>query len=486
MLRAIAVKEFFDNLLNLRFSVGLLVTVILTVTSVIIQTQFYTTRMQNFHTDSEQQDAFIEKNGPTSSFFNETPLLPPEPLRIVANGISTDSDISFDASFVHAIFPYIDLVFIVSIILSLLGLLFSYDSICGERESGTLKLICSNTISRATILLGKWIGGTASLLIPFVISIMFAALYIELAPGVRWQPVDWASFGALSVASMVFISLFYLMGMMVSAFSRSSSVSILKAILLWIIIVLVVPNLGPYISTELYPIPSLVRLNKEYEQIMEDSRNQAGFVKKMMELRTALNRKYEEQYGDLFHEYKAIPREELLDRTGMEAPDSDLKAMGLAYRREWRDISRQVYEPIMEALRKTEDQIRLEQERQTEMAQNIAAISPYADYLYLASNLAGTGMASRENVKRAIEEFDEIKNKYSEEKMAEKDRKRISAWKNMVNDPFDISDRPRFSYQEEPVTARIAVSLPYLGVILLYGVLFFAIAFVGFIRYDVR
>ena len=56
----------------------------------------------------------------------------------------------------------------------------------------------------------------------------------------------------------------------------------------------------------------------------------------------------------------------------------------------------------------------------------------------------------------------------------------------MKNDPLDISGRPRFSYEEEPLPARISVSLPYLGVILLYGVLFFAIAFIGFIHYDVR
>ena len=51
---------------------------------------------------------------------------------------------------------------------------------------------------------------------------------------------------------------------------------------------------------------------------------------------------------------------------------------------------------------------------------------------------------------------------------------------------MDISDRPRFSYEEEPLSNRVAACLPYLGVILLYGVLFFAIAFVGFIHYDVR
>ena len=47
MFRAIIIKEFFDNLLNLRFSVGLLVSVVLTVASVMFQAQAHSQRTQD-------------------------------------------------------------------------------------------------------------------------------------------------------------------------------------------------------------------------------------------------------------------------------------------------------------------------------------------------------------------------------------------------------------------------------------------------------
>ena len=486
MFRSIIIKEFFDNLLNLRFSVGLMVSVVLTVASVMFQARAHSQRTQDYHTDVRLQEENIEKYGPIGPFFTEMPLLKPEALSLVATGLTADSYNTFDANFVPQIFPFIDLVFIVSIILSLLGLLFSYDSICGEKESGTLRVICSNSLSRATILLGKLLGGTASLLIPFLISILCAAIYISLDPGVMWQPVDWAAFGALTVASMLFISLFYLLGMMVSALSKSSSVSILTAILLWVVIVLVIPNLGPYVSTELYPIESLKKAENEYNKYRKGIEEGGEIKKQMDELYAELDRKYEQEYGDLFREYIAIPRADRLKTTGMEAPDSDIKEMGLRYRQEARAIRSKVMGPIWANMQKISAQLKIEGERQTEVAKNIAAISPFADYIYLSADLAGTGMRSRENIKRATSEYWDLAGNFSQEKMAEKDGKRISDWRNIKDNPLDISGRPRFSYEEEPLPARISVSLPYLAVLLLYGILFFAVAFIGFIHYDVR
>jgi ABC-type transport system involved in multi-copper enzyme maturation permease subunit len=271
---------------------------------------------------------------------------------------------------------------------------------------------------------------------------------------------------------------------MVSALSRNSSVSVLKSILLWILIVLVIPNLGPYVSSELFPIPSLVRITKEYNQLSGEEG--AKRAKEVHELIAELDKRYEEKYGELFKEYIAIPREKRLERTGMESPDSDIKTMGLKYRQEYRAIGEKIDAPIIERREKVREQIKIEAERQTRVSKNIAAISPFADYIYLSADLAGTGMRSKENIERATSEFGALADKFSQEKSDEKDRKRISDWKNIKDNPLDISGRPRFSYEEEPLPARISVSLPYLGVMLLYGVLFFAIAFVGFIRYDVR
>ena len=50
----------------------------------------------------------------------------------------------------------VDWEFIIGYVLSFVGLLFVFDSISGERQQGTMRLILSNSIPRYTVLLGKF------------------------------------------------------------------------------------------------------------------------------------------------------------------------------------------------------------------------------------------------------------------------------------------------------------------------------------------
>ena len=54
------------------------------------------------------------------------------------------------------LFSQIDLVSIFQVVLSLLALLFAYDAIAGDWESGTLRLVISHPVRRGTILFGKY------------------------------------------------------------------------------------------------------------------------------------------------------------------------------------------------------------------------------------------------------------------------------------------------------------------------------------------
>lgn len=54
------------------------------------------------------------------------------------------------------------------------------------------------------------------------------------------------------------------------------------------------------------------------------------------------------------------------------------------------------------------------------------------------------------------------------------------------NSSLDVTDCPRFSFQAEPLLARLAAGLPYWGILLFFNVLFFVMTYVRFLRYDVR
>ena len=53
--------------------------------------------------------------------------------------------------------------FIIGYVLSLIALLFTFDSISHEREQGTLRLMFANSIPRHTVLIGKFLGALISI-----------------------------------------------------------------------------------------------------------------------------------------------------------------------------------------------------------------------------------------------------------------------------------------------------------------------------------
>ena len=59
-----------------------------------------------------------------------------------------------------------------------MGLIFAYDAIAGEREGGTLRLVLAQPVRRAHILVAKYISAMACLLVPLILSLLFALLLL--------------------------------------------------------------------------------------------------------------------------------------------------------------------------------------------------------------------------------------------------------------------------------------------------------------------
>jgi len=165
------------------------------------------------------------------------------------------------------------------------------------------------------------------------------------------------------------------------------------------------------------------------------------------------------------------------------AADPQFKAMHEAYRKEYGQAWGEANRIQREKARKIREELNLKAERQSKIARNLACLSPYADFLYVATDLSGTGLRSLDYFGRVTGEYNKIFRPYLNGKVKEATQKDPTFNENSF---IDLSDRPRFSYKEEPLKDRLAAVLPYWGVLIFFNVVFFAGAFVGFIRYDVR
>jgi ABC-type transport system involved in multi-copper enzyme maturation permease subunit len=486
MLRTLIKRELLNNILNLRFLIGLVLCLLATIACIVILAHDYRQELADYSHRINLQDEFLSNYATRGRMFRTVPTQkPPERFRPLIIGISgAENTNSFDENPLPTLFPSLDFLFIVTIIMSLLAILFSYDAITGERQSGTLRLVIANSIPRTTILFGKFIGGTASLIIPFILALLVGVLYVNLNPNIQWDGSAWVELALLTAASITFITLFYLLGLMVSTFSRYSAISILNCLFLWVLLILVIPNVCPYISAQLYRIPSIKETERQAEEINRASREV------LQQRKTQVVNKFRGDYGGLFSKLESlgfgkILDDEIGDKEKVEelaAADSQFKTVVDAFRHELE----QTQQEWRGTLRKKEDtlwaNLNTKAAAQTRLAKNLACISPLSNFVYVARDLTGTGLHS-------LDYFEQVKSEYGKQFWPYVVKKVEDAKKNdpkFTWDSFlDISDRPRFVFKEEPLKDKLGKVLPYCGILGLFNVVFFAAAFARFMRYDV-
>jgi hypothetical protein len=122
---------------------------------------------------------------------------------------------------------------------------------------------------------------------------------------------------------------------------------------------------------------------------------------------------------------------------------------------------------------------------QTGLARAISMISPLADLSYLTTDLSSTGTRNQVHFGELARLWGRaFYQDYQPKKIQELRAKDPTA--DTWNSPIDMTDAPRFHYTEEGLGGRIKAALPPFAVLIGYGIVLFAAAYVAFIRYDAR
>ena len=136
----------------------------------------------------------------------------------------------------------VDWGFIISYVLSLLALLFTFDSISSERERGTLRLMLANAIPRHTVLIGKFLGALISISIPFTLAVLVNLLVISTSSNVYLGADAWGRLGIIYFIALLYSCLFLALGLLVSARVQRSAVSLVILLLAWVTLVVFMPG----------------------------------------------------------------------------------------------------------------------------------------------------------------------------------------------------------------------------------------------------
>lgn len=475
MLGTLIKKEILNSVFSFRFVVTFALLVAIVPITTFILTNDYVKKLDEYSFRQNGIENYLKNYAHFNRIGNVIrPSQPPIPFYSLVRGISSDVNMdNFDDDPLPVMFPLLDLVFMVAILLSLAALIFSYDAVCGEKEEGTLKLMMSNHLARAKILLGKVIGGTLTLLIPFILSLVLGLFVILLNSRAAWTGTNWATLAFVLLGAVIYIFLFLVIGVLISASHHSSSASIMTSLFVWVLLILVIPNLSPYLASLISPAPSQIKMNREISRLTDVERDQLGW-KIQTERLAELVKKYP-VLAERFSEAEAKERVEK-DPAFREAYQARTKEVDAA----WREANRiQI---------KKRDDLQQEFDRkvgaQTRLARGLSMISPLADFTYLATDLTSTGTMNLFHFGRLREIWDQAFEAYEQSKIATLRKKNpaVDWW----NTPVDVSDMPRFQYKEEALAARVKGTLWPFAIMMMMTLVVFVSAYISFVRYDVR
>ena len=259
MLITLIRRELLDNLMTFRFAAAMFITLLLVVANTAVLIKDYEGRLASYNTAVKTHRQQLRETK-TYSAGEIVVDRPPNPLSIFNVGLDkrlgNEIDVSYafvptlwdagmsgsDNPFLN-IFNSIDIVFIFKVVLSLMALIFAYDAIAGERERGTLRLVLTHPVSRGHILLAKYIGAMLCLLIPLMLSLLLSLILLTTTASFSLGTPDFLRIGGIVLASLAYLSVFYLIGLLISAATQRTGTALMISMFVWALLVLVYPNM---------------------------------------------------------------------------------------------------------------------------------------------------------------------------------------------------------------------------------------------------
>ncbi len=494
MLWTIVRREITANILSFRFLMGLLIYFSLIVTNLFVLTRGYEDRLQSYQTAIRENEDEISKVTRYSEFGLTRRLKcnrKPELLSIFNEGVDKrqGNTVTVAHGYVPAvaeqhgsdnpylnIFSSIDFTIICQVVMSLLGLLFAYDAISREKEEGTLGLTLSCAVPRPMLLLGKYIAGMVSISLPLLASFVAGLLVIQFSPYVSFSSSDWGRILLIFLVSTLYVSLFFLIGLFLSTRTHRSSITLMFSMCVWVLFVLIVPNLAVLLVEHASPIQS-----------EEPYKEQAGEQWK----------KYGAEVKDYFKKRgveKPLDRASLSgsgESSGVNDYDSGETVSASGFRSEegvsfaqesygFKENLRAQYADKIWQIRK--EYLDKSPNRQSLLALNISRISPASVYYNAAAILAETDLGS-------FWQFMEQTRQYRREWLEYlRDEKIFSSrrwFTTQFDEPFDLSRIPRFKEQNESIGGSLQRASLDIMILAALNILFFMGAFISFLRYDV-
>ena len=268
-------KEMLSHLLSQRFAACTALAVVLIIANGMLTSQTYVQKKASYLTQRAVEETKLPEITYYSilgSGFNNADrvpladkaapraLRPPRALEVFAQGIEqevgqavevllfevpyqTEAITPFQSGNPYlAIFASFDLVYIFQLVLGLLAILIASETISGEKEDGTLRLMLTTNVSRAQVLAGKILAGLTTLAIPTTLGFILLTILLLGTEYIEVGVSEWVRLALLFALSLLYLSVFYLIGLAISCVTHRSATSLIYALFTWAMLAIVLPD----------------------------------------------------------------------------------------------------------------------------------------------------------------------------------------------------------------------------------------------------
>ncbi len=501
-------REFVSNVLTSRFLIGLIVCLLSTAVAVFVQVDNYEKRLAGYNAAVQEAEAEAEK---WELYYNINPKAHRKPNLLSIFNVGAEN---FGANTVNielakpvfeltfpiggepaqkrgsdnpflAMFLTIDVVFVFKIVLSALAILFAFNTISGEREDGTLKLVLSNAIPRDMIVLGKYLGGMLSLF-PIVLMSLIVALIIVLSSRVTaFDGNDISHIVLIFAVSLLYVSTWYLLGLLLSIWTKTPATTLILSMVIWVMLTIVHSNMATFVVEQFpphYSKPEAAYVQSASEVWDQFRKERDIYVKQ---------RGYENLRDSI--SWEPGTRSERTNRF-ISFFDTGIDRLYLIEGYIVRDIDKadtSIFQEILgyqEPLRiayaeKAEEILNKpveERERNTKFADLLSRIS-FADvYHFAVGTIAGTDRQSYNNFIQDSRTYKRKIVEYLKDKEAFSSR----VWFSSDQGPADLTDLPVFQHQRFSLSESLSRASIDILILLAWNIVLFLAAYVSFLRYN--
>lgn len=285
-------KEIRDQLMSLRLLLTFFLVVILMAANAILFQAEYRRQLSDYNVEVNRNLAEVAKRASQRmplfqvfSFNNQFIYRRPNPLGFVSEAHDKDLPNAFQVNAFRLEAPEftlrgnpllwrfenLDWAFIVAVVFSFAAIVLVYDSVSGEKERGTLRLMMSHSVPKEKVLLGKYLSAVFVLLIPLLAGVLLSLVVFGVGGVVPVNAALLGRIGTSLVLSIIYISSFVLLGLFLSTRSRVPVVSLVAGLLIWVALVVVIPATGNLLARGFVKLPLEEQVLEEAERALEEA-----------------------------------------------------------------------------------------------------------------------------------------------------------------------------------------------------------------------